>query len=648
MIDSPSDQAALTAGRGWRARLWIPRAALECRDRDDQARLWLLLDDGRVLVFRFVGATPDDALLDALAQSLADDARGDLLEVGLAAPVPATFLVLYGAPASPVFCVDQANPIFGAALAFHACLDGAVLAALAGLVGANTFWASARNYNRLAVHPRRRERLQALARFPFLVAPILLTRQRWPNLFDAKRYRWRAHDATVVEAIEQGRDLIGALAACYGISRGLVRSPMCATPWVASTGLALADFLKFVDAIPPNRRPLSVGDVDVFSSHLPALWGLFGRHVLAGAGAFRAGYVAVWQTLEQRFPALNESLVDAGDYLRVLVRWLLAIHRRRIDPGRLAALWAGERGLASLLLASARWHAFRQRRGGFEDPDLPGAVPAILGEWREGVWQARELATRESLAEEGLVMCHCVADYWEDCVRRASRIFALESGAGSSESGETGAEPHERATALFEDEAGGDLPRYGLAQLRGPNNVPASEAMQVFARRVARELNAPLYAERRALARQAARDAEKPNRQPVPDLDGESIAALTSLLGLPPRPAETAEPGEGRAADRLRAPVAGYAHVFDQVREAHFAVGQTLDLIREPENPHDRHAIRIEWRGEKVGYVPRPDNAAVAEHIDSGATFAACICDFVPQAPPWQRLWFEIVREGDG
>ena len=46
------------AGRGWRARLWIPRVALECRDHDEQARLWLLLDDGRVLAFRLAGATP--------------------------------------------------------------------------------------------------------------------------------------------------------------------------------------------------------------------------------------------------------------------------------------------------------------------------------------------------------------------------------------------------------------------------------------------------------------------------------------------------------------------------------------------------------------------------------------------------------------
>ena len=128
---------------------------------------------------------------------------------------------------------------------------------------------------------------------------------------------------------------------------------------------------------------------------------------------------------------MSELLVDIGDYLRVLVRWLAATQGRRIDPRHLAAQWAGKRGLASLLVASARW-------------------------------RARELATRESLVEEGLVMCHCVAGYWEDCVRRASRSFALESAAGSG-AGEVAPEQCERTTALFEDEAIGDLPRYRLA-----------------------------------------------------------------------------------------------------------------------------------------------------------------------------------------
>ena len=110
-------------------------------------------------------------------------------------------------------------------------------------------------------------------------------------------------------------------------------------------------------------------------------------------------------------------------------------------------------------------------------------------------------------------MAHCVADYWQDCVLDASRIFTLECVA---DGGKGTAENNERATALFEDEATGDLPRYRLAQLRGPKNTPVSEVMQVFARRIAQALNAPERAGARALARQAAKDAAtKPSRPPV-------------------------------------------------------------------------------------------------------------------------------------
>ena len=636
---------AAQPGRGWRARFCVPGAALVGRDKDEQARLWLLLADGRVLVFRLVRVVPDDAILDALAQTLADDARGDLLEVRLDAAPHACFLVLYGAPASPVFCVDAANPLFGDAVAFHAGLDGEALAALARLAGPNTFWASARNYNRLAAHPRRMERLQALQRFPLLVPPILLTRQRWHNLFDPKRYRWRAHDDAVVDAVEQGRDLTGTLAAYYGISRGLVRSSFCASAWVAATGRSLAEFLQFLDAMPPNRRPQSGAEVDAYAQHLPALWSVFGAHWLAAASVFRAAYDQVWEGLAWRFEPLNESLMDAGDYLRLLARWVFATHRRRVDPGKIAALWVGARGLPSLLAASVRWHARIAGRGPGNAGGLPETVPAIVGEYREASgWQARELATWQALADEGDVMRHCVADYWDDCVLLASRVFALESSRNEGDDSDSGrTEGNERATALFEDAAPGSLPIYRLAQLRGAGNARVSEAMDAFAQRLEKELNAPQRAEGRALARQAAQDAVVSERKPpVERLDDESIAALRSLLALPEAPGELAG---GQPADRLCAPVAGYAHVLDTAREAHFTAGQPLTLVREPDNPFDPLAIRLEWQGHKIGYVPRPDNARYAERLDAGEILTARISEFSPQAPPWLRLWFEIGAE---
>src|SRR3972149_6946512 len=47
-------------------------------------------------------------------------------------------------------------------------------------------------------------------------------------------------------------------------------------------------------------------------------------------------------------------------------------------------------------------------------------------------------------------------------------------------------------------------------------------------------------------------------------------------------------------------------------------VGDPLTLAREPDNPHDSNAVRVEWQGHKLGYVPRRENQAVARHMDSG------------------------------
>lgn len=72
----------------------------------------------------------------------------------------------------------------------------------------------------------RRQNRQGLWRFPFLVAPILLTAHHSPNVWDGKRHAWREKDTAIEAAIDQGRDLVGALAKHYGISKGLVRSPL--------------------------------------------------------------------------------------------------------------------------------------------------------------------------------------------------------------------------------------------------------------------------------------------------------------------------------------------------------------------------------------------------------------------------------------
>ena len=121
---------------------------------------------------------------------------------------------MYAAPATPLPRAGRWSPAHAAALSFARGLDAELLQALAMLDSQRT-WGSARNYTRLAILPPalRQRRLQAITRFPLLVAPVLLSAHHRLELFGGKRHAWRAHDDAVIEAVDLGRDLTGVLAA---------------------------------------------------------------------------------------------------------------------------------------------------------------------------------------------------------------------------------------------------------------------------------------------------------------------------------------------------------------------------------------------------------------------------------------------------
>jgi HIRAN domain-containing protein len=92
-------------------------------------------------------------------------------------------------------------------------------------------------------------------------------------------------------------------------------------------------------------------------------------------------------------------------------------------------------------------------------------------------------------------------------------------------------------------------------------------------------------------------------------------------------------------------PLAGFryhaaAELWEELR-----VGDRLELARERDNPHDPNAVSVAWRGHKLGYVPRHQNAALAWGLDRGAALAARISRLAPGAPPSRRLEFEVVAE---
>ena len=74
-------------------------------------------------------------------------------------------------------------------------------------------------------------------------------------------------------------------------------------------------------------------------------------------------------------------------------------------------------------------------------------------------------------------------------------------------------------------------------------------------------------------------------------------------------------------------------------------VGDALELIREPDNKHDQNAIRVEWRGHKLGYVPRAQNRAVAAAMDLGDKLSPRVSSLSDNKNPWQRMAFEVFVE---
>ena len=90
------------------------------------------------------------------------------------------------------------------------------------------------------------------------------------------------------------------------------------------------------------------------------------------------------------------------------------------------------------------------------------------------------------------------------------------------------------------------------------------------------------------------------------------------------------------------APLAGFVYydgqdVWDQIR-----IGDRVSLVRESRNPHDSGAVRLEWKGHMLGYVPRKENSDLARQMDHGAPVEARITDLQRAANGRHRISYEI------
>ncbi|PJF46488.1 MAG: hypothetical protein CUN48_13545 [Candidatus Thermofonsia Clade 3 bacterium] len=166
--------------------------------------------------------------------------------------------------------------------------------------------------------------------------------------------------------------------------------------------------------------------------------------------------------------------------------------------------------------------------------------------------------------------------------------------------------------------------------------------MEAWAHRVEAALNAPERQEARWAALEARGrievelwQARRKERFHAAWLDAKSERQLKRVLAWLNQPL----PGP---AVLLCAHVAGFQyHDGPRVLE-HLALGDALTLTHERDNPHDVLAVRIDWHGIKLGYIPRPENADIAARLIMGERLLARIDTLDPEAEPWRQVGFVI------
>jgi hypothetical protein len=90
-------------------------------------------------------------------------------------------------------------------------------------------------------------------------------------------------------------------------------------------------------------------------------------------------------------------------------------------------------------------------------------------------------------------------------------------------------------------------------------------------------------------------------------------------------------------------PLAGFQYYGGKILWDEMHEGDALTLVREPDNPHDRFAVRVEWRGQKLGYLPRAENRTVAEEMDRGTAIGGRIGQLARDPNPWKRLRVDVL-----
>jgi hypothetical protein len=93
-------------------------------------------------------------------------------------------------------------------------------------------------------------------------------------------------------------------------------------------------------------------------------------------------------------------------------------------------------------------------------------------------------------------------------------------------------------------------------------------------------------------------------------------------------------------------PVAGFRFHDGPALLERIRPGMALELVPEPENPHDPRAIRVEVYGHHIGYVPRSDNGPLGRLLAQGAPLQARVLSVKREGESWDAVRVAVSMPG--
>ena len=124
------------------------------------------------------------------------------------------------------------------------------------------------------------------------------------------------------------------------------------------------------------------------------------------------------------------------------------------------------------------------------------------------------------------------------------------------------------------------------------------------------------------------------------------LQRLLTAVGMAPGIAAAKGTSKSRPSEPIKLSTLRVAGLrYGACEATRFIPDETLSLVREPRNPYDPYAVRIDYRGRKVGYIPRTHSRIVASLIDGGYRLEARVRHYHPERESWERLWVSIWME---